>query len=69
MCFEGVEVKKKLGLHLSFDLRWKTFAAFASVEIIYRRKVTKTKRRKPFHPLKLQMALGQLCKNTFAYDI
>ncbi len=36
------------------------------IEFFCQKKVTKTKRRRPFGPFQLQMALAQLCKNTFA---
>jgi hypothetical protein len=67
MCFKGVEVRKKLGLQLPHDLRWRMLIAFAMIEIICQRKVTKIERGVPFGPFKFQMALAQLCKNTSIY--
>jgi hypothetical protein len=36
------------------------------IDFFYQRKVTKIERGRPSIPFKLQMALAQLCKNTFA---
>jgi hypothetical protein len=37
------------------------------IEMFFRRKVTKIKRRRPFGPFKLQTTLAQLCNDTSAY--
>jgi hypothetical protein len=39
------------------------------IEFFCQRKVTKTKRERPFGPCKLQMTLAQLCKNSSAYYV
>jgi hypothetical protein len=49
----------------TFQLKMEDACSLCNViEIFCQRKVTKTKRRGPSSPFKLQMALAQLCKNT-----